>query len=371
VTFFSYISVFIVDLVEFESSGRGNFNASRKSGGRGHILVMGGGVTCGSQTVLETFMRGLCRNNKYYDTPDIVLMGQTSCSAEVKAMLKSEWAMGYTLQYFIGCPLDAKDLIRVKASDASVVFILADFLTTDTKMEDSANSLIAAALQKLAPNVQYRLMLCSMNSVSLASNIGLSEFNCFSLENLKAGMLGTSHRCPGFSTLVLNIGLADLPVPNTPYSSEIVRNDTYGKWLKEYAIGCSYETYGFLPALFLVGLTFKDASLKVSSMSDVLLLAAQIEGGIRINPSKFVILKTTLLYALGRDVKVFQDIAKNNDASVSSWIGQFQLNRKNGKFGAHQHKKEVRLRSEEVKISARSCVCMCVLSLRITMNCHL
>jgi hypothetical protein len=59
VTFFSYISVHIINLVKLESSGRGKFYPTQKTA-RGHILVMGGGVTCGSVTVLESFMRALC-----------------------------------------------------------------------------------------------------------------------------------------------------------------------------------------------------------------------------------------------------------------------------------------------------------------------
>jgi len=346
VSFFSHISVHIINLVELESSGRGKFYPSKKSG-RGHILVMGGGVTCGSISVLETFMGALCRSDTHYDTPDIVLMGQTSCSKEVRAMLKCEWAMGYELQYFIGCPLDAEDLMRVRASEASMVFIIADFLTSDTNKEDKENALIAAALQKLNPNVQYRLMLCSMNSRELGSNIGLSEFNCFSLEALKAGMLGTSHRCPGFSTFILNLGLPDLPIPNSPFSSEIVDKDNYGIWLREYGIGCSYETYGFLPINFLVGLTFKEASLKTIEISDVLLLAAQIDGGIRINPTNAIIKKTTVLYALSRHAHAVNMVAKNNDVNVASWIKQFQKNRKRGTFAKRHHNKFVCVRSEE------------------------
>jgi hypothetical protein len=82
VTFFSYISVHVLNLVELESSGRGRFYPTKKTA-RGHILVLGGGVTCGTQTVIETFMRALCRDDQFYETPDIVLMGQTPCSKEV------------------------------------------------------------------------------------------------------------------------------------------------------------------------------------------------------------------------------------------------------------------------------------------------
>jgi hypothetical protein len=72
----------MMQLLEFENSGRGSFFPSKKSG-RGHILITGGGVTCGSLTVIQTFLRALCRDDTTFDMPDIVLMGQTPCSEEV------------------------------------------------------------------------------------------------------------------------------------------------------------------------------------------------------------------------------------------------------------------------------------------------
>jgi hypothetical protein len=85
VIFFSYMTVHVFHIFEVESSGRGKFvPIARDSGaGRGHILIMGGGITCGSVTILETFLRALCRSDSQTDTPEIVLLGQTKCSEKV------------------------------------------------------------------------------------------------------------------------------------------------------------------------------------------------------------------------------------------------------------------------------------------------
>jgi hypothetical protein len=346
VTFFSYISVHIVNLVELESSGRGQYYPSRKSG-RGHILVMGGGVTCGSQAVIETFMRALCRDDKFYDTPDIVLMGQTSCSKEVRDMMKCEWTQQFRMQYFLGSPLNENDMKRVRASEASMVFILSDFQAPDTNKEDNANSLIAASVQETLPSVQYRLMLCSVQSLKFCSDIGLSEFNCFSLEALKAGMLGTSHGCPGFSTMVLNLGLPILNLPNTPYSSTILINRSYGKWLKEYAQGCALKIFGFHPIDSLVGLTFKEMSIKISEISNVVVISCQIDGALVINPSNHIITSESVLFGLGESSKCFFPISKDNDSSVSSWIQQFKTNRQEGSFKHRLRSRYVHTRTEK------------------------
>lgn len=260
------------------------------------------------------------------------------------------WAQLFNIQYFIGSPLNEIDLIRVKASEASMVFIIADFQANDTQTEDRTNVLFAASVQETLPNVQYRLMLCAMHSISLCSNIGLSEFNCFSIENLKAGMLGTSHRCPGFSTLILNLGLPDLPVPNTPFSTETIPQNTYGKWLKEYALGCSLEPYAFQPIDFLVGLSFKAATVKVTEVCGVLLVGAQIDGAIVINPTNMIIELDTIIFGFAEDLAALTPIARDHNTSVSSWIGQFQLNRRVGTFKGRQHGKVVHMRSDEVTL---------------------
>jgi hypothetical protein len=84
VIFFSSMSVRVFLIFEVESSGRGKFVPTIDvNGGRGHILIMGGGVTCGSVTILETFLRALCRHDSQHDAPEIILLGQTACSDKV------------------------------------------------------------------------------------------------------------------------------------------------------------------------------------------------------------------------------------------------------------------------------------------------
>jgi len=84
VTFFSYMSVKLLAIYELEASGMGRFRPRLHKVGvdyRGHILVMGGGVTAGSATLIEPFLKALCRDS----TSDIVLLSQTACSDPVSA----------------------------------------------------------------------------------------------------------------------------------------------------------------------------------------------------------------------------------------------------------------------------------------------
>lgn len=260
-------------------------------------------------------------------------------------MLKSEWAQGFNIYYFIGSPLDPLDLERVKAKEASMTFIISDFDSADTKAEDTSNAMFASALQRSVPDAQFRLMLVSMPSLTLCSSIGLVEHNCFAIESLKAAMMATSIRCPGFSTLVLNLGLPDLPPLDAAIPGEPV-----GRWLKEYIKGGRLEPYGFLPADILLGRTFTSAALRSSYLGGVLLIGCMVNGSIRINPTKTVIEEGTVMFALAKNSNACDCVAKNGTASVASWINQFQHNRKTGSFWKKQHAKTVKRHSAEVCI---------------------
>jgi hypothetical protein len=113
VTFFSYLSVRMLALLEKEASGRGKFRPQKPrrdimtsllpswlvslgeaaaaeddvEKDRGHILLIGGGVTSGSGTVLETFLRALCRDGK---SPEIVLMSQVSRTQQTTKVSKHQ-----------------------------------------------------------------------------------------------------------------------------------------------------------------------------------------------------------------------------------------------------------------------------------------
>ena len=97
VMFFSYLSSRILDLLKLEATGLGRYRASAKhtGDGRGHILVMGGGVSCGSVTVLETFLKALCRPG----CPEIVLLSQTGCSDGVRDLLAGPGANEFSIKY--------------------------------------------------------------------------------------------------------------------------------------------------------------------------------------------------------------------------------------------------------------------------------
>jgi len=360
VTYFSLTSVELLKIMGLEASGQGRFQPSRHPRyrmGRGHILIVGGGVTCGRAMVLETFLRALCRLG---DCPEVVLLSDRECTREVKELLHQEWARDFSISFFVGCPLDDNDMERVKASEASMIIILSDFQTADIAHEDSTNLLYGLHIQRAFPEVPFRLMLVGMQGNALASQLLARQegMYIFSMESFKAALMASSLRCPGLGTVVLNLGMPDVADPQdyavttlsyaVSYAEAAAASSSsrhraqagtgqeasapkVSRWLREYTKGCNLEIYGFLPCEKLVGMTFCEASVSVAA-EDLLLLGVQIRGVVVLNPSTRVIEQDSVLFAIADDQQSCDPVAKNGRAHVADWIDIFNENRRVGGF---------------------------------------
>lgn len=67
-----------------------------------------------------------------------------------------------------------------------------------------------------------------------------------------------------------------------------------------------------------------------------------IDGSIRINPTNAVIDAATVLFAVAADEDAFNPVCKHKQSSVSNWIDQFQLNRREGNHAARQRNKHIK-----------------------------
>ena len=52
-----------------------------------------------------------------------------------------------------------------------------------------------------------------MQHLELAAHVGLNMYNCYAIDGLKSAIMAASLRCPGFATLLLNLGLPPIPGP--------------------------------------------------------------------------------------------------------------------------------------------------------------
>jgi hypothetical protein len=56
-------------------------------------------------------------------------------------------------------------------------------------------------------------MAVEVQHMELAAHMGLNMFNCYAIEGLKAAILASSLKCPGFATVMLNLGLPPIAPP--------------------------------------------------------------------------------------------------------------------------------------------------------------
>jgi hypothetical protein len=230
VTFFSIISMEFVELQRLESSGGGKYRPSKERGHLGHILLLGGGVDSGDASVIKIFLQALCRDE---NTPDIVLLGAHECSPEVRVVISDLNKKKFFVKYFQGTPMSADDLKRVRADTVSFCFVICDFNTSTPLIEDESNILRTGALARFSKKLSYRLMLVEGKELELAMQVGLSPYGCYALSELKGAMLALNMRVPGLSTLVLNLCLPNIPLPDH-YSEPI------SPWLEEYIQVCMF-----------------------------------------------------------------------------------------------------------------------------------
>lgn len=77
-------------------------------------------------------------------------------------------------------------------------------------------------------------------------------------------------------------------------------------------------------------MTFKDVALAIAKESDATVMAAQVDGLLRINPSAVVVDENTILFALAADQKALDVVAADGTADVPTWLAIFQANRRRG-----------------------------------------
>ena len=151
VTFFSLLGSDIISIITHLASGKGKYSGAKK--GRQHVILMGGGVETGGKVHLEMFVRALCGDSSHagdgHRAPEVVMMGRSAMSPETQTFIKMMKKEGHVVHYFVGSPMSFIDLDRVRASEAKMVFVMADF---NTQFPDEVNLASAStALHAMTP----------------------------------------------------------------------------------------------------------------------------------------------------------------------------------------------------------------------------
>ena len=168
-------------------------------------------------------------------------------------------------------------------------------------------------------------MAVEVQHMELAAHMGLNMFNCYAIEGLKAAILASSLKCPGFATVMLNLGLPPIATPknsdpkvtrrttnltrvfffvkNEAEEIPIDENENFfflhswipfcleshltrelhanifinqvSEWMKEYIASTKLTTFGFRPAASFYGKTFKESARELGN-NNIAALAVQV-----------------------------------------------------------------------------------------------
>jgi len=281
---------------------------------RPHIVLCGGGVRRVDATALITFLEEIYNTSYANQWPDTVMMTVSASSLERarEVVELSLHAHGqHRITYLTGSPLNIGDLQRCRCDTAKMVFFIADTSgSISSASEDKENILRALSLTCGYPKTPYRLMLLLPESKERALTMGIKSERCFSVLEMKYGLLYQACRCRGWSTLISNLMLTFHKDRLNPahFASQ--------PWLKKYASGVCQDLYGFLVAEKFHGKTFSQLMCDAYNTQGVCIIAAQIEGRIVLAPltRTEVVKPETVCFAIAFEEDSLYGVALESEA---------------------------------------------------------
>ena len=115
VLFFSMETGKIMTIVKLAASGKGPFTPRNPK--RKHVLVIGGGVTNGPISVLESFLKSLLDVSHGELAPEVVLMGNKEPGEDIHNLISQRWAVRANVKYLWYTPALLVNFFRAKLSN--------------------------------------------------------------------------------------------------------------------------------------------------------------------------------------------------------------------------------------------------------------
>lgn len=340
VAFFTIEINRITSIAARQKKGTGEY---QKTSRREHLVLLGGGVRNVDTTLILAFLDELYHQSYRNSWPDLVVMSMSASIEKLKdaVELHLDPSQQQQITYLVGSPLRLPDLRRCRCDCAALCMIIAD--TTgrlDPLQEDKMNILRTLSLKTGFPRTPLRLMLLMSESKQKALSVGIREQRCFSLNDVRSGLLWTSCRCIGWNTMFSNIIVTN----EGPEETEGGR----APWLENYLEGMDFEMYGFLAAEEFhgqpIGCLMMDAYTRTEG--GVCVFAAQINGRIVLSPlqHRARIDENVVFFALAGEEESLNSIIMKS--SKTKWKEAFARNRYT-LFETLDKRRSVRARTSE------------------------
>jgi len=281
ILFFGAESEALGQLKQKRDTGKGNYIP--ESEGSIHIVITGTGAGKMS-SMLETFMLETLDPTTEIITPCIVLLSEAEegFDDDLRAFIKRLPAtMKKRVVMLLGTAMLRKDLERVRAKNASMIFIIPDVTAPNSYEADGQNTMRALHIMSVCPKVRLRLMLMEPDGQARAISVGVAPERCYSAYELKCSILALTTMCKG-----LLATLASLLQETTEFEiNEFSKSHHENIWFKEYKWGLQWTLHGFVIDPKFIGKPCGEFAAEVYRNSDgrVLVIAAQHNGHLYIN----------------------------------------------------------------------------------------
>jgi len=329
VIFFSIETGTLVEVFTLLKMGKGRYAPTREAqnAGCGHVVVLGGGVKFYSG-ILDDFLREIIHTD-HRKAPDVVIMSVVPPDETMLGKLKESWASG-KVTYLKGSPLEQEDRDRACLDQAQMVFVLPDSESNEPDWEDEQNIIYAVAVLRAQPEAKLRILLLRPENREQALRVGIRRHFCFSLNELKVGLMSQSCRNPGYSTLLL--GLIESAEPSLDNPCQGLTEDELcldqAGWNAQYCWGESYEMRGCELHRKYAGYTFHQLAQHLLKTEGVIAFALQINGRLTIAPMEHVIkAQGEILFMLAMDDDQLQNIKAHEVHDETTWQKVFRSNR--------------------------------------------
>ncbi|CAK0900105.1 unnamed protein product [Prorocentrum cordatum] len=349
--------------------------------GQKHVVV----ILCSKKramsfrSLVAGFLREILHSNSQAEWPNVVIFsrhpwdddtgkakrkgqkGQVATFAEFLVEEGFAIAMRERVTFIVGSTSSQEDLDRAGVGLSEMTFLLSDVNSTSPSQDDEDSIYSAVTIKDFYPSVRLRMMLLKPQSKELAVQSGIEIVRCFSLRELKAGMLAQNVRCHGIVPVLTSMlkSVDDDKVPSrhkkanaegrrttcvpphaplehnhsdmqdasshrafTPFSDRPSAQTGDGdepEWLKEYKSGVQRSLYGFELDKEYAGCSFAELASRIFQDTGAVVIACFIN-------SKLVVCKQdgdivqpgTIMFAVASSPKAL-DPCRKAGATRDHW----------------------------------------------------
>ncbi|CAD5119157.1 DgyrCDS7795 [Dimorphilus gyrociliatus] len=267
----------------------GNNNCSyKKPAGVKHLVIVGSITYYSVKNFVDEFLHVDWQQKNL----TLIFLNKQKPDLRTYTIFKKNFT---NVKFFMGTPMNAYDLGRVKLKEAEAFIVMANPYTGNRDEEDASNVLRVIAAKNYHPKIRIIVQLLSYQNKGHLLNLSpWSEDDKIICEDeIKLGFLAQSCVAPGFSTLISNLFV----LKNAKNYEKNCRHGYY-RWHSNYVTGSDMELYTCKFSESFYEYTFVEAAEICYTMCDLLLIGIK---STNFCGKKRIIMNTYSKHTIGQD----------------------------------------------------------------------